>query len=179
MLISMEFNTLLEHFGRSGYNITNNINAFMNSKKQVVLRFRRIDEWWFDQTKYKFKTPSTIHDVSNILKVSKSIKKCYECNTIYSDIENIKCPECSMKYLLNLAHEALPDETDCSLCGTKCFNGMVGKCGKTKLTCGHQMCNDCYDSIKKNGDKFICTDNSMKVTITCPFCRAKENVVYN
>lgn len=176
----MEFNTLLEHFGRSGYSVTDNVNVFMNSKKQIVLRVRRTStsgEWsWMEQTKYKFKTPSTMNDVSSIIQVSKSIKHCDDCRTVYSDIESAQCPSCSMRNLMNIARETSPGEIECSLCTTKCFSGMIGKRGKTQLMCGHQMCNGCFDNIKKNGDKFICTDGGIKTTITCPFCRAKENV---
>lgn len=179
----MEFNTLLEHFGRSGYNVTDNVNAFMNSKKQVVLRFKKTTtsgQWsWLEQTKYKFKTPSTINDVSNIIKVSKSIKQCNDCSTIYSIFETINCPICSMVKLLELADTTTSDITECSLCGSKCFNGMLGNNGKAQLLCNHQMCNACFDNIKKTGDKFVCTDGTIKATITCPFCRAKENVAYN
>jgi hypothetical protein len=81
-----------------------------------------------------------------------------------------------MKNLLQLAGDTQPDEIECNLCSTKCFNGMIGKYGKTQLMCGHQLCNGCFGNIKKNGDKFVCTDDSIKTTITCPFCRAKENV---
>ena len=176
----MEFNTLLEHFGRSGYNVTDEVNAFMNSKRQIVLRFRRKStsgQWsWMEQTKYKFKTPSTIVDVSNIIQISKSLKQCDDCRTVYSDVESMSCPLCSMRNLLEDAGDAPSGEIECSLCGTKCFNGMIGKCGKAQLMCGHHMCNGCFDNIKKNGDKFICTDNSLNTRITCPFCRAKENV---
>jgi len=183
MLLSMEFNTLLEYFGRSGYNVTDDVNVFMNSKKQIVLRFKKKitpENWtYLEQTKYKFKSPSTITDVSNIIHLCKSIKQCCDCRTVYSDIENAKCPMCSMRSLMDVAQEASLDETECSLCGSKCFNGMIGNCGKTRLMCGHQMCNGCYENIKKTGDKFICTDDSLKSTITCPFCRAKENVAYN
>ena len=179
----MEFNTLLEHFGRSGYNVTDDVNVFMNSKKQIVLRFKRRSTsrtwFWLEQTKYKFKTPSTINDVSNIIHMSKSLKQCEDCGTVFSNVESPHCQPCSMKKLINSARNSSLDEIECSLCSTRCFSGMIGPCGKTKLTCGHQMCNGCYGSIKKNGDKFICTDNSLKATITCPFCRAKENVAYN
>ena len=176
----MEFNTLLEHFGRSGYNVTDEVNVFMNSKKQIVLRFRRRSksgEWsWTEQTKYKFKSPSTITDVSNIIHISKSLKQCDDCRTVFSNVESAGCPICSMRKLLQNADDMPSGEFECSLCSTKCFSGMIGKCGKAHLGCGHQMCNGCFDNIKKNGDKFICTDNSLNTRITCPFCRAKENV---
>ncbi len=176
----MEFNTLLEHFGRSGYDITNNINVFMNSKKQVVLRVRKKSNdqvWsWLEQTKYKFKTPSTLSDITEIINVSKSIKNCADCGLIFSTIENKSCPTCLMKDILKRANALLINDIDCSLCGNKCINGLSGNNGKKKLMCGHHMCNGCFGNIKKSGQKFVCTDDSIKTTITCPFCRAKENV---
>lgn len=176
----MEFNTLLEHFGRRGYDVTNTINVFLNSKKQIVLRMKKTaqdPEWtWTEQTNYKFKMPSTIHDVSNIIRVAKSIRQCPTCRTIHSEYDNINCPKCDMKQLIEKATNASIDEIDCSLCGNRCLEGLLGKNGKTKLICGHQMCNNCFEGIKKNGQRFICTDDTVMSSISCPFCRHHENV---
>lgn len=178
----MEFNTLLEHFGRSGYDITNNINVFMNSKKQVVLRFinKSSDQTWplLEQTKYKFKTPSTLSDITEIINVSNSIKSCTDCGLIFSTIENKSCPTCLMKDILKRANALLVNDIDCSLCGNKCINGLYGNNGKTILTCGHHMCNGCFFNIKKSGQKFVCTDDTINTIVNCPFCRSKENVTY-
>jgi len=177
----MEFNTLLEHYGRDGYDISHSINLFLNSKKQIVIRYRRITPphgyGWLGSTKYKFKMPSTTEDLSNIIHFAKSVTFCDTCKTVHSTIEHPTCPKCTMRKIMESANNIQVENNECPLCGNNCIKGMMGKLGRIKLTCGHGMCRECLEKIKKNGEKFYCTDNTIKTTISCPFCREKENIL--
>ena len=174
----MEFNALLEHFGRSGYNVSEKLNLFMNSKKQIVLRYKLETNGysWYETTNYKFKMPSTIDDISNIIHMTNSIQRCGECKVIYSTHEHPTCPECAMAAMIKRAESIKANYQECTLCGNKCIKGLIGKLEKIKLTCEHEMCRSCLDGLKRGGSKFYSVDSTIMTTITCPFCRQKENV---
>jgi hypothetical protein len=178
MLLSMEFNTLLEHFGRSGYNVSEKLNLFMNSKKQIVLRYKLETNGysWYQTTNYKFKMPSTIDDVSSIIHVANSIERCGECKVIYSIYEHPTCPECAINTMIKKAQAIKSECQECSLCGSKCIKGLIGNLEKIQLGCTHEMCRSCLSELKRSGSKFYSVDNTVMTTITCPFCRQKENV---
>ena len=175
----MEFNCLLEHFGRKGYDVSTSTNLFINSKKQIVIRHRVVTEQgytWVEATTYKFKLPSTLEDVTNIIHMANSITRCDSCSDVFSTFDHSACPHCTMEKLLETVGNMKVQENECTLCGGRCVKGLIGKSEKVRLSCGHEMCRSCMDGVKKNGQRFYSTDDTMVTTISCPFCRQKENV---
>ena len=170
----MEFTSLLELAGRDGHTISDTINLFLNSKKEVIIRHSYAYGWI--SSKYKFKAPSTMKDVADMIKVADSVHRCESCRTIWSEVETDSCPRCLLTQMVNCARTDKGGTTMCTICNSKCIPGMVGKTGKTKLLCGHELCNGCMTGLKKNGTRFYDTDNGIATRITCPFCRNEENV---
>ena len=173
-MIKMEFTTLLELSGRDGHTISDTINLFLNSKKEIIVRHSYKYGWI--QSKYKFKAPSTTNDVAGIIRVADSVHRCECCRTMWSSLETESCPKCMLARMVNCARTDNTGEMECALCGSISIPGMIGKLGTTTLGCGHKMCNGCLVGIKKSGVRFYDTDNGISTRVSCPFCRSEENV---
>jgi len=159
-------------------------NLKVNTKRQIVLKARPHNFYYFSNQIDKYSAPSCKKDCIALIERVKSWRRCEKehvkghgarwwCSQDYDS-----CPVCEFEQLLQDCENVDKQAEECTLCGTIMAKVYVGDNKlATMPECSHSVCQLCMDSMLDTSARNAPELEGYK--LDCPFCRTENIIPYS
>jgi hypothetical protein len=159
-------------------------NMKVNNKRQIVVKARADNVYYYSNQIDRFDAPSSARDSAALIQRVKSWRQCKSEHTPsgagngwWCSQDHNTCPVCAFQKVVEECEKEGDATDECSLCGTTMARVYTGNNKKNIMPeCNHSVCQSCMDSMIDTSAYNAPELEGYK--LNCPFCRAENIIKY-